>query len=94
MAHIYSREPRFVDDRLSQGDLPPEFSPSDSQVDREEIDEEEEPFHGRAKDSMKLSNGRKHPVRTAAGLLSQYNLSGRLTGPDVELAPIPGQELI
>jgi hypothetical protein len=37
---------------------------------------------------------RKHPVRTAAGLLAQYNLSGRLTGPDVELAPIPGQELI
>jgi hypothetical protein len=37
---------------------------------------------------------RKHPVKAAADSLVDCNLSGRLIGPEVELAPIPGQELI
>jgi hypothetical protein len=36
----------------------------------------------------------KHPVKAAADSLVDSNLSGRLIGPEVELAPIPGQELI
>jgi hypothetical protein len=41
-----------------------------------------------------LVKRRKHPVKAAAGSFVECNLSGRLVGPDVELAPIPGQELI
>jgi hypothetical protein len=46
------------------------------------------------RDAAQYIMKRKHPVRTAAGALVQFNLSGRLTGPDVELVPIPGQEFI
>ncbi len=37
---------------------------------------------------------RKHPAKTAPGLLVACKVSGRLIDPDVEPAPIPGQELI